>query len=66
MNTEQLKAHMDRRLDRIESKVTTILQLVTEHLGDPITIQQMQERLNASQKALRELEYEQFFKNLTR
>ena len=63
MNNEQLKNHIDRHLTRMEGKINAILQLVTEHLGDPLTIADLQRRLNESQKALREMEMEDFFKN---
>lgn len=63
MTTEQLKHHVDRQLARMEGKINTILQLVTEHLGDPLTIADLQRRLNDSQKALRDMEMEDFFKN---
>ena len=71
MNTEQLKKHIDNRLYyvnqkiiRVEQKVDAILRLVTEHLGDPHTIADLQRRLNDSQKALRDLEYTNFLEKL--
>lgn len=71
MNTEQLKKHIDNRLyyvnqkiTRVEEKVDAILRLVTEHLGDPHTIADLQRRLNDSQRALRDLEYTNFLEKL--
>ena len=71
MNTEQLKKHIDNRLYyvnqkiiRVEQKVDAILRLVTEHLGDPHTIADLQRRLNDSQRALRDLEYTNFLEKL--
>ena len=71
MNTEQLKKHIDnkifyvnQKITRVEEKVDAILRLVTEHLGDPHTIADLQRRLNDSQKALRDLEYTNFLEKL--
>lgn len=64
MTTEQLKRHIDIQLARMESKINSILQLVSEQVSDPLSIADLQRRLNDSQQALRQLEYDEFFKNL--
>lgn len=73
MNTEQLKKHIDnkifyvnQKITRVEEKVDAILRLVTDHLGDPHTIADLQRRLNDSQRALRDLEYSDFLEKLER
>ena len=64
MNSEQLKTHIDRQLSRMEGKINTILELVLELSSDPHTIADLQRRLNESQRALRDLEYSEFFEKL--
>lgn len=65
MTTEQLKRHVDIQLARMEGKINTILQLVIEQVSDPLSIADLQRRLNDSQQALRRLEYDEFFKTVT-
>ena len=64
MTTEQLKRHMDIQLARMEGKINSILQLVSEQVSDPLSIADLQRRLNDSQMAMRQLEYDEFFKQL--
>lgn len=64
MTIEQLSRHIDIQLARMEGKINSILQLVSEQVSDPLSIADLQRRLNDSQQALRQLEYDDFFKNL--
>ena len=61
MSNEQLKSHIDKRFDRLEQILQSVLEILESNADASQETRDIRLRMEKAQNALRQMEYEKWF-----